>query len=157
MTAQCQVTESKLQGAFSCFVNKRAIGKLIDKFVWLLRTSVLYDPSLCWTILVCVTDHTWTNVQIGATQVPSQDLAFTWLNGEPVNVTATRPFWEPKKPLKVFKNGLLLMRRYKHFLWSETRRGPRRHSICERPFLQWGCNCCKYCPNWSKLVAIKNG
>ena len=44
MTAQCQVNESKLQGTFSCFVNKRATGKLIDKFVWFLRTSVLYDP-----------------------------------------------------------------------------------------------------------------
>ena len=41
--------------------------------------------------------------------MPSQVLAFTWLNGEPVNVTATRPFWVPNKPLKVIEDGSLLM------------------------------------------------
>ena len=97
-----------------------------------------YDLLLCLIIFVYAADHTWTNVNIGATQVPHSAVDFTWLNGEPLNITATKPFWVKNRPVTSYNHGVILLLRYKSFKWLEKYRHKIRHFICERPFLQWG-------------------
>ena len=60
---------------------------------------------------------------------------FEWLNGVPVNITATELFWIPGKPLYNPIKDILAMKGYFQLRWTEGKRDWKRRSICEHPFL----------------------
>ena len=60
---------------------------------------------------------------------------FDWLDGVPVNITATELFWAPGKPLYRPTKDVLAMKNYFRVRWTEAEREWKRRSICEHPFL----------------------
>ena len=86
-------------------------------------------------LFVCATDLTYAGVYIGATQSASEILDFTWLDGHPLNMTATASFWD-QFPEKLRSNGVIVLSYRRNFNWISSRSTWLIHSICERPFLQ---------------------
>ena len=85
-----------------------------------------------------------TDIYIGAERpvknVPFPDSGpdFQWVDGQPVNVTATSGLWEnPEKPYYHSGKGALVMRKNFSWRWSEARHASlHQHCMCQRPFPQ---------------------
>ena len=60
---------------------------------------------------------------------------FNWLDGVPVNITATKSFWVPTKPSSVALKNVVILRDIQRFQWSDAFSVIDRRSFCEQPFL----------------------
>ncbi|XP_070201084.1 uncharacterized protein [Littorina saxatilis] len=102
------------------------------------ETLVVLEPvekaSFIESFIRASRDLTVDGVYIGAKQLPGVS-DIEWINGEPVNITATRSLWVPTTDFtRVEPDGIILLRRIKNFQWSIARSHFEIHFICERPF-----------------------
>ena len=116
----------------------------LNRFDWEDRRQLRLCPwcglcELSWSVwFSCVADLvSGRGVHIGATQVPSSISDFTWLNGEPVNITATKSFWAEGHPKYSRTNGVIILLYIANprYAWVERFGGRNMHFICERPLL----------------------
>ena len=99
----------------------------------------VFYVSCLFALFSCATDLSRVGVYLGATQVPASSTDFTWLNGESVNMTATKSFWQEGHPKFDKINGVIILKYsiIPKFAWSELSGQRELHFICERPLLQW--------------------
>ncbi|KAK7107211.1 hypothetical protein V1264_015166 [Littorina saxatilis] len=65
----------------------------------------------------------------------SSDPDYTWLNGQPVNYTATASYWHANKPDNWNAETVLSIRSFFGFLWDNITPDTAQYYICERPLI----------------------
>ncbi|XP_070188809.1 C-type lectin domain family 4 member K-like [Littorina saxatilis] len=93
-----------------------------------VKTNDVYQQTLYFSIGARRPQNAWN------TTLPSTGPDYIWLDGQPVNYTATAPFWIAGKPNNYgATENVMALRRDESFLWEDGSENMLCGYICERP------------------------